>query len=154
MFSLLTPQLVLLLQTTFLSQAPASSIRNPSRPISLQCPHASTPTSLIIFLYFFFANFFFLSGVATTDGSTIFLLFGEDPQQTDTPHWFVCMIDVMQHTLVRGSSRSAALLPVAFHFNPRANGTMILSAMMHEIEGADPIQVSTQQCEVCVRSFL
>jgi hypothetical protein len=89
-------------------------------------------------------NIFFPSGVATTDGSTIFLLFGEDPQQTDTPHWFVCMIDVTQRTLVRGSSRSAAFLPVAFHFNPRANGTMVLSAMMHEIEGADPIQVPKQ----------
>ena len=54
------------------------------------------------------------------------------------------MIDVTQRTLFRGSSRSAALLPVAFHFNPRANGTMVLSAMMHEIEGADPIQVPKQ----------
>ncbi len=45
------------------------------------------------------------TGVATTDGSNIFLLFGQDPTQVDAPEWFVGVINVAQATFVRGSSQ-------------------------------------------------
>jgi hypothetical protein len=51
---------------------------------------------------------FLNTGVATTDGANIFLLFGQDPTQVDTPDWFVGVIDVAQAALVQGTSHSAA----------------------------------------------
>jgi hypothetical protein len=57
---------------------------------------------------------FLNTGVATTDGSNIFLLFGQDPTQTSTPDWFIGVISMEGATVVKGTSHSAAkytLLP-------------------------------------------
>jgi hypothetical protein len=126
------------------------------------------------------------TGVATTDGANVFLLFGQDPTQVDVlclhntkpliflhppqvdvPSWFIAVIDVARATVVQGLPHppskyycfkpppSFPLLqpqivtscgcrfPIAMHWNPSANGTMILNAMMWSPEGVAGVQVGT-----------
>jgi hypothetical protein len=110
------------------------------------------------------------TGVATTDGANVFLLFGQDPTQVDVPNWFIAVIDVVEATVVQGLSHppskyfkqpyhpavlylsvlntqivtsSGCMFPIAMHWNPLANGTMILNAMMWSPDGVAGIQVGT-----------
>jgi hypothetical protein len=54
---------------------------------------------------------FLNTGVYTSDGSNIFLLFGQDPSQTSTPDWFIGIINMQTLTVVKGTSHSVEKYP-------------------------------------------
>jgi hypothetical protein len=54
---------------------------------------------------------FLNTGVATSDGAQIFLLFGQDPSQVDSPEWFIGVIDLVQASVVKGSTHSVSKFP-------------------------------------------